>query len=192
MKNISDKKNHIPSFLIEAIELEDQKIFLLKRIKTIIGKLETLNEIIMEKRTMLETMRLFPRLIQKCYPEQAQSVVIQKALKQLNELDFKSVEELKDFIAKVLFCIYFSKGKDRVFDLNDANFYDDEVCQKLFDQEIFIPEQWLEQFILCLNVKDAKEDMILHNLTPEWLWPRVFPMLMELYQLTQESIKNKK
>lgn len=192
MKKIKIKTYHIPTFLLEAIELEVELEDIGQRINAARLKMEKIKS----DRLMHEKLRvvpsLFKLLIHKCYPKEASTPLMDNVLKEIPERKFDSITELQDFIAAVLFAIYFSKGEDKVFDLQNPDFYDDEKCQALFDQEIYIPENWLDQFIRCLVMQNANEDMILHNLTPEWLWPRCFTLLIELYNMTQEAINNKK
>lgn len=190
MKNINIKTYHIPSFMIDAIELEVEVSLIKERIEHANLKLQSIENKKREYLMIIDAAMKFRSLVLKCYPQEAQTPVIKTQLEMLTEFDFESLEELGEFIATVLFAIYFSKGEDKVIDLHTKDF-DDEKCQKLFDQEIYIPQNWLDQFIRCLNKKNAQEDMILHNLTPEWLWPKCFTMLIELYKLTGESIKNK-
>ena len=190
MKNINIKTYHIPSFMIDAIELEVEVSSIKERIEQAKLKLQSIEN---KKRVHLlicDAAMRFRSLVLKCYPHESRTQVIKTQLERLTEFDFESLQELGEFIATVLFAIYFSKGDDKVIDLN-TKLFDDEKCQKLFDQEIYIPENWLDQFIRCLNEKNANEDMILHNLTPDWMWPRCFPMLLELYNLTQESFMNR-
>lgn len=191
MKSITIKTYHIPSFLIEEIQTKQEINFLEDQLKLSTLKLMRLKEKSRKWEIMMMAIIEFKRLIHICFPKQAQTPVIKAKLKRLEEADFESIEELNEFIASTLFCIFFSEGADKVFDLNDPDFFDDEKCQKLFDQEIYISEKWLNQFILCLNNKEANENMTLHNLTPEWLWSKCFHLFLELYKLTQESIKNK-
>jgi hypothetical protein len=127
-------------------------------------------------------------IFNKTYPLAFRSPAIQECMNDLYFKETKSLEELKEDISKILFRIYFSKGDDKVYDCINRDYYDDTKCQALFDNGIFIPEEWLHQFIRCLFMHSASEDMLLHNLTPEWLWPRCFPLLMELYQLTQTKL----
>jgi hypothetical protein len=192
MKNLNIKTFHIPSFMIDAIELDVELDSLEQQIEAAKERMEIIKKKTQEYGIMLEAAAQFKTLIEKCYPKEARTPVIQSAIEKLLEMEFESTEELKNFIASTLFAIYFNKGRDKIFDLNDPRFFDDEKCQKLFDQEIYIPESWLDQFIRCLKEKNANEDMILHNLTPEWMWPKCFTMLIELYKLTGESIKMKK
>lgn len=191
MKNLNIKTFHIPSFMIAAIELEVELDSLELQIETAKQRMEKIKAKTKEYEIMLVAAAQFKNLLLKCYPEECKTPVIQAALEKLDEMEFDSADELKNFIASTLFALYFNKGKDKLFDLHDPRFFDDEKCQKLFDQEIFIPENWLDQFIRCLLLKNASEDMILHNLTPEWMWPNCFKMLIELYNLTGESIKIK-
>ncbi|MBI3518068.1 MAG: hypothetical protein HY062_01755 [Bacteroidetes bacterium] len=190
MKKTKVKTYQIPSFLLDAVELEAELEDIGQRLGTAKLKMDKIKrESQMHKKLHIAPC-LFKLLIYKCYPKEYNSPLIENALKGLHEREFKNVEEVRDFIAAILFSIYFSEGEDKVFDLQNPDFYDDEKCQALFDQEIYIPENWLDQFINCLIMQDANEDMILHNLTPEWLWPRCFRLMMELYKMTDEAIKN--
>jgi len=191
MKKTKVKTYHIPSFLLEAIELEVELEDIGQRIDAARLKMEKIKSDRQVHENLHIVPSLFKLLIHKCYPKEANSPLMEKALKGVHKREFKNIEELRDFIAAILFSIYFSEGKDKVFDLENPDFYDDEKCQALFDQEIYIPENWLDQLIRCLVMQDAKEDMILHNLTPEWMWPKCFKLLLELYSMTKESINQK-
>ncbi|CAN5448308.1 hypothetical protein BH10BAC1_BH10BAC1_05940 [soil metagenome] len=135
-----------------------------------------------------DIVQSFTGAVKKAYPLHTHTIAISKVLEEFNAKTFLSVDELKEDMAKILFRIYFSEGKDKVYDFNKKNYYNDLKCQILFDNGIFIPEEWLHQLIRCLILRSAEEDMILHNLTPEWLWSKCFRLLMELYQLTNQSI----
>ncbi|MCC6837243.1 MAG: hypothetical protein IT234_01780, partial [Bacteroidia bacterium] len=160
MKKANIKTIEIPSFLLEAIELEVELEDIGQRLKAAKLKMEKIKK----ESQVHEQLHLIPSLFQlfiyKCYPKEYDSPLIQNVFKELKAEKFKSIEELRDFIGAVLFCIYFSEGEDKVFDLQNPDFYDDEKCQKLFDQEIYIPENWIEQFMTCLVMRDANEDMI--------------------------------
>jgi hypothetical protein len=190
MKNLKIKTFHIPSFMIDAIELELEVSSIKEKIEQAKLKLQAIKSKKREYLLICDAAMQFRSLILKCYPQESQTPVIKTQLEILTEFDFDSLKELGEFIATVLFAIYFSKGDDKVIDLN-TKLFDDEKCQKLFDQEIYIPESWLKQFIRCLNEKNANEDMLLHNFTPEWMWSKCFRMMLELYELTKEFQLNK-
>jgi hypothetical protein len=115
---------------------------------------------------------------------------IRKAVKEMYQKQYETTDELEGDIAKLLFRVFFSEGKDKVYDYNKLEFYNDKKCQALFDNGIYFPKEWLEQLVKCLVIKSPKEDMLLHNLTPEWMWAKVFKLLMELYQLTKLNIQH--
>ncbi len=135
-----------------------------------------------------EIKEAFIKVIKEAYKIYFIAPAIKESVKDFLDKDFTSIDELKEDMSKILFRIYFSEGKDKVYDYNDKLKYDDAKCQALFDNGIFIPEEWLHQLVRCLVIKSAEEDMKLHNLTPEWLWSKCFRLLMELYQLTNQSI----
>lgn len=188
MKNINIKTFLIPSFFIEAIELHREIDTLGEKLKSVSLQLEKHKAKIREWETVVEAIFEFRKIIQVVFPEEFKTPVIQTQFELMHENE--TITELKESIATILFILYFSKGEDKIFDLQNNDFFDDEKCQKLFDQEIYISENWLDQFIRCLKEKNANEDMILHSLTPDWMWPKCFRILLELYTLTQESFKN--
>lgn len=192
MQDYKIKTYHIPSYMIEAMKLDMELEDINQRFNAIKAKLESIKKKKKEHDDLLLSASMFKLFIHKCYPKEIHSDLLKALWDQFNCQEIESMDELRDIIGAILFRIYFSKGEDKVFDLNDPDFYDDEKCQRLYDQEIFIPANWLDQFIRCLIKKNAEEDMILHNLTPEWLWPHCFTLLLELYKLTAESIKNEK
>lgn len=115
---------------------------------------------------------------------------IKQAVKDIYNKEYETTDELEEDIAKLLFRVFFSQGEDKVYDYNKPEFYNDKKCQVLFDNGIYIPKEWLEQLVKCLVIQSPKEDMLLHNLTPEWMWAKVFRLLMELYQLTKLNIQH--
>ncbi len=167
MKNLNIKAQMFISALAEVCA---------KEIQAFAGKVNEASNLLKEEaeesRRQNEVIAQFKALIQKCHPDESQTPVIQESFKLLEKIDFKSISELRDEFDKILFQIYFSKGENKVFDLNDEKYYDDVKCQQLFDHKIYIPENWLDQFMRCLKEKNAGEDMILHNLTPGWMWPK--------------------
>lgn len=184
----SDIKNERKAYLEKAISEKgflDMKISLLeKELKQVtkardleVRKIESVNPFHPIIESVID-------ILNKTYPSAFRSPAIQECMNDLYFKEFKSFEELKEDIAKILFRIYFSKGADKVYDSLNKDYYDDIKCQALFDNGIYIPEEWLHQFIRCLCLRSSNEDMVLHNLTPEWLWPRCFSLLMELYTKT--------
>lgn len=113
---------------------------------------------------------------------------IKQAVKEIYNKEYETKDELEEDIAKLLLRVFFSEGKDKVYDYIKPEFYNDQKCQALFNNGIYIPKEWLEQLVKCLVIQSPKEDMRLHNLTPEWMWAKVFKLLMELYQLTKLNI----
>ena len=133
----------------------------------------------------------FIHIINKAYPVTMTAPSMVVAMNDLKIKKHKSMDELRDDISKILFRIYFSEGIDKVYDFYKKESYDDKKCQALFDNGIYLPEEWLEQLMRCLFIKKAEEDMILHNLTPEWLWSHCFRLLIELYELTKQQLTTK-
>lgn len=192
MKNIKIKNFHIPTFLIETLQLEEEINLLGLLTANVNQKMEKLKE----QSQMLDVINIaikqFQIIVPKAYPKEAGMPVVKFLLSELHIQNFDSLREFKEQLAEILFRIYFSEGEDKIFDPADVDFFDSEKCELLAAQGIRIPQKWVNQFLRCLNAKEAVEDMILHNLTPEWMWPKTFRLLIALYELTQESIKNKK
>lgn len=132
---------------------------------------------------MLQKMIIqnFIHIINKAYPVIMTSPAMVSVMNNLKWKNHKSMEALREDISKILFRIYFSEGADKVYDFYKKEYYDDRKCQALFDNGIYLPEEWLNQFMKCLFIRRAEEDMILHNLTPDWLWSHCFRLLIELY-----------
>lgn len=188
MKNIQIKNFHIPTFLLESIQLENEIDQTEKLLAHLSAKMSRLKEDAQMLDVINETIKQFQLIIPKAHPEIKDNPVAKELLEGLHIANFKSFNELMELMAEILFRIYFSEGKDKVFDCKDASYFDRKRCQVLAANGIFITEKWMGQLVRCLNAKNAEEDMILHNLTPEWLWPKCFKMLLELYKLTQEAI----
>ncbi len=134
--------------------------------------------------------RDFLVLIRKAYGEYLPFPAISDSMIDMLNKNYTTQEELREDIAKLLMRIYFSQGRNKIYDLKKQATYNDLKCQALFDKGIFIPEAWLNQLIECLSVKSAKEDMKLHDLTPKWKWEKSYSFQMELYQLTNQFIQN--
>jgi len=164
---------------LKALAIEEERIQKAKEVE--LNKIKNENP-------FFDIVQSFTAVVKKAYPLHTHTYSIGKALEEFKTKTFLSVDELKEDIAKILFRIYFSEGIDKVYDIKKKNYYNDKKCQSLFDNGIFIPEEWLHQLIRCLVLRSAEEDMKLHDLTPEWLWSRCFRLLMELYQLTNQSI----
>lgn len=192
MKNIKIKNFHIPTFLLETLQLEVE----INETEKLIGDLSAKMTRLKEEAQMLdvinETIKQFQAILPKAYPQIDSNPVVKEMIEELHIANFESFDELMEMMAEILFRIYFSEGEDKVFDKKYVEYFDRKKCQRLAAQGIFITEKWMGQLVRCLNAKDANEDMILHNLTPEWLWPRSFRMLLEIYNLTKESINNQK
>ncbi|MBS1636840.1 MAG: hypothetical protein JST26_13065 [Bacteroidetes bacterium] len=191
MKNIQIKNFHIPTFLLETLQLENE----INETELIIAHLSAKMNRLKEEAEMLEvineTIHQFQSLIPKAFPQIHNNPVAKEMIEELHIANFESFDELMELMAEILFRIFFSEGEDKVFDPKNPKYFNRKKCELLATQGIFLTAKWMSQFVRCLNAKDAKEDMILHNLTPEWLWPRCFRLMMELYKLTGEAIKNK-
>ena len=191
MKNIQIKNFHIPTFLLETLQLENEINETEKLIAHLSAKMTRLKEEAQMLDVINETIKQFQLIVPKAHPEIKDNTVVKEMIEELHIANFESFDELMELMAEILFRIYFSEGEDKVFDKKYKEYFDRKKCQALAAQGFFITEKWMCQFVRCLNAKEANEDMILHNLTPEWLWPRCFRMLLELYKLTQESINKK-
>lgn len=188
MKNIQIKNFHIPTFLLESIQLENEIDHTEKLLTHLSAKMTKLREESKMLDIINETIKQFQLILPKAHPEISDNTVAKEMLEELHIANFDTFNELMEMMAEILFRIYFSEGKDKIFDCKDKDYFDRKKCQALAANGIFITEKWMGQLVRCLNAKNAEEDMILHNLTPEWLWPRCFKMLLELYKLTQEAI----
>lgn len=190
MKNIQIKNFHIPTFLLETLQLENE----INETELIIAHLSAKMNRLKEEAEMLEvineTIRQFQLIVPKAYPQIHNNPVVKEMIEELHIANFESFDELMELMAEILFRIFFSEGEDKVFDPKNPKYFNRKKCELLAAQGIFLTAKWMSQFVRCLNEKDAKEDMILHNLTPEWLWPRCFRLMLELYKLTGEAIKN--
>lgn len=191
MKNILKKNFHIPTFLLESIQLENEISATEKLLEHLSKKMTRLKEEAQMLDVINETIKQFQTILPKAYPQLSNNPVAKEMLENLHLANYESFDDLMELIAEILVRIYFSEGEDKVFDVKDASFFDRKKYQSLAAQGIFIPEEWLEQLVRCLSAKSANEDMLLHNLTPEWLWPRAFRLMLELYKLTEESINKK-
>jgi hypothetical protein len=191
MKTIQIKNFHIPTFLLESLQLESEINETEKLIAHLSAKMTRLKEEAQMLDVINETIKQFQLIVPIAYPEISDNSVVKEMLEELHIANFESFDELMELMAEILFRIYFSEGEDKVFDKKYKEYFDRKKCQALEAQGIFITEKWMGQLVRCLNAKEASEDMILHNLTPEWLWPRCFKLLLELYKLTQESINKK-
>lgn len=190
MKNIKIKNFHIPTFLLESLQLENEIDQTEKLLAHLSAKMTRLKEEAQMLDIINETIKQFQLIIPKAYPEISGNIVAKEMLEDLHIANFESFDELIELMAEILFRIYFSEGADRIFDKKNADYFNRKKCQALAANGIFLTEKWMGQLVRCLNAKNAEEDMILHNLTPEWLWPKSFKMLLELYKLTQEAINN--
>ena len=137
------------------------------------------------QRTIIQN---FSIAIHKAYPFIKSSPAMASVMNDLKRKTYKNMEELREDLSKILFRIYFSEGEYKVYDFYKKEYYDDKKCQALYDSGIYISKEWLDQLMKCLFVKKAGEDMALHNLTPDWLWSHCFRLLIELYELTKQSI----
>ncbi len=191
MKDMQIKNFHIPTFLLETLQLENEITETEKLIAHLSAKMTRLKEEAQMLDVINETIKQFQLIVPKAHPEIKDNTVVKEMIEELHIANFESFDELMELMAEILFRIYYSEGEDKVFDKKYKEYFDRKKCQMLAAQGFFITEKWMYQFVRCLNAKEANEDMILHNLTPEWLWPRCFRMLLELYKLTQESINKK-
>jgi hypothetical protein len=191
MKNIKIKNFHIPTFLIETLQLEQEINLLGLLTDNVNHKMEKLKEQSQMLDVINEAIKQFKIIVPKAYPKEANMPAVKFLLSDLPIQNFDSLFEFKEQLAEILFRIFFSEGEDKIFDPADIDFVDYEKYLSLMAQEIQMPEEWADQLLICLNAKNANEDMLLHNLTPEWMWPKTFRLLIALYELTQESIKNK-
>lgn len=189
MNNI--KNFHIPTYLLETAQLEKE----LHGLEKITGHLENKVKKLKAQSQVIDcinkSIQHFQSIVPKAYPQVTQLPVVKSMLEELPVADFESYEDFKNLLAEILYRIYFSEGEDKVFDKSDADVFNETKCLALIQQGIRIPDQWLEQFVRCLTLNNAEEDMLLHTMTPEWLWPRCFRLLLELYNLTKETITKK-
>jgi hypothetical protein len=190
MKNIKIKNFHIPTFLLETLQLENEINALGELTQHLEQKMEKLKEQSQMFDIMNEAIKQLRIIIPNAYPKEAATSVIQSMMNDLDIKNFESYREFKFELIELFFRLFFSEGEDKIFDTSDSDFFDGKKMDALIAQKIDIPDQWLNQFILCINVKHPNEDMILHTITPEWLWPKCFRLLLELYKITEESIKN--
>lgn len=191
MKNIQIKNFHIPTFLLESIQLENEIDQTEKLLAHLSAKMTRLKEEGKMLDIINETIKQFQLIVPKAHPEINDNPVAKEMLEELHIANFESFDDLTALMAEILFRIYFSEGEDKVFDKQDADYFDRKKCQALVANGIFLTEKWMGQLARCLHEKKAEADMLLHNLTPEWLWPKSFKMLLALYKLTQENINNK-
>lgn len=187
MKNLSPKNFDIPAFLRETMLLET-------KINTIDSLAQHMTEEIekeLHTGVIEEATKQFQVIIFKAHPELEGNPVTKNIIENLHTRTFKSFAEFRNYLAEILFRIYYSDGHEKVFDKHDPAYFDLEKFEALSARGYFITDKWMTQFIHCLDVKDAEEDMVLHSITPDWLWQRSVRMLLELYKLNQDALRSR-
>jgi hypothetical protein len=139
---------------------------------------------------MIEVVVEFQQLVRRSFQNLKQNPVAEKMLQDLSKQKYETCEELKAAIASILMRLLFSQGKLRLFSKHSPRFFNKRKYKALAQEGYYIPEEWVEQLMTCLSEKKAGEDMILHQLTPEWMWVKIGPLLLNLYSRTEEAIQN--
>lgn len=189
MKNVQIKNFHIPTFLLESLQLENEINETEKLLAHLNAKMTRLEEESKILVLIMEAIKQFQVIVPIAYPQVENNRVVKQMIADLHMANFTSIKDLMELMRGILFRIFFSEGEDKVFAKTDPAYFDWKKYKAITRNGIFIPRKWMQQLVICLNAKDANQDMILHNITPEWLWPCSFRMMIELYKLTGEAIK---
>lgn len=152
-------------------------------------KLIKWREEIVTRLALQKISEAFLPLFQKTFPAAEQNHVIQKMLLELKPENFKSLEELTEFIHEILMRQFYSAGERRVYDANDRLFFDLINYNALKTKQYVLNHEWTAQFIKCLLSNSAYEDIKLHILTPDWVFMKAAALLMNLYEMTGAQLK---
>lgn len=191
MKNNKIINFHIPTFLVETLKLENEINELELLTMTLNQKLKTLEEQSKVLNLMNETIAHFSFIAPLAFPQIAKMPVVKFLIDELSNRNYDSYIEFEENLSEILYRIFFSEGKDKVFDIEDIEYFNEEKFNALKDQGIRIPRQWLDHLILCFGNKDMQDVIDLHFMTPKWMWPKFEYFFTAIISSTIEFIKSK-
>ncbi len=133
----------------------------------------------------------FCSVISKAYPEPFKKLSNAGLITKLYQKEYETFSAFKKDLAEILYRIFFSEGKDKLYDFKDVSFLNQKHQDKLFQQGIYISDAWIHQFIACLSEKALVKNIVLQQLTPEWLWTRTLRLFIHLSELTRQALTKK-
>lgn len=133
----------------------------------------------------------FSAVISKTYTEPFKKLSSTGLINKLYQKEYETLSEFKTDLTEILYRIFFSEGKDKIYDFNDLTFLNQKHKDKLIQQGIYISNAWISQFITCLSEKALVKNILLQQLTPEWLWSRTLRLFINLSELTRQALTKK-
>lgn len=133
----------------------------------------------------------FSAVISKTYPEAYKKLISTGLINKLYQKEYETLSEFKTDLTEILYRIFFSEGKDKIYDFTDLTFLNQKHKDKLIQQGIYISNAWISQFIKCLSEKALVKNILLQQITPEWLWSRTLRLFIYLSELTRQALTKK-
>lgn len=131
------------------------------------------------------------RIISKAYHEAYTKLSSTGLFNQLYQKEYETFTDFKIDLKEIFTRIFFSEGKDKIYDFKKLDFFNQKHQAKLEQQAISISDAWLNQLVACLRSKSLAKNIILQQLTPEWLFSRTLRLFVYLSELTREDLVSK-
>jgi hypothetical protein len=189
LKQLHQGINH-PDFFFQLFELlENVSEGFDKGFKNYL-KAEELRETRKQIIILEEVVLHFPEVIRRAFPKEANSEVIKDLLNELKLSNFETCAELQSHLFGILMRICFSKGEYKVFDLKNESYFDREVIDEVFANDLEFNDEWLDQLMYCLYAKSHPENLKLIAQTSAQQLKMVSPMITELFGLGVDALIN--
>ncbi len=131
------------------------------------------------------------QIIFNAYPEAYKKLSDTGLFNQLYQKEYETFADFKIDLTGIFYRIFFSEGKDKIYDFNDLSFFNHKHQLKLVRQDICISDAWINQLVACLTSKSMAKNIALQQLTPEWLFARTLRLFVYLSKLTREDLVKK-
>jgi hypothetical protein len=130
-------------------------------------------------------------IISKAYPEAYKKLSETGILNQFYQKEYETFASFKSDIEELFYRIFFSEGKDKIYDFKDLSFCNQKHKTKLAQQDILISGAWISQLVACLDSKSLSKNITLQQVTSEWLFSKTLRLFIALSELTRNDLIEK-